>query len=65
MLSGHTTQKYVKDALDVGASGYILKDNVNGILEGIRQVLTGEIYVSLALRGNEEGIKISFTNSLQ
>ncbi len=53
MLSGHLTQKYVQHALDVGASGYILKDDMTGILEGIRQVLGGEIYVSQALRGNE------------
>jgi DNA-binding NarL/FixJ family response regulator len=50
MLSGHLTQSYVKRALDVGASGYVLKDDVNGILEGIRKVLDGEIYVSQALR---------------
>ena len=50
MLSGHATQNYVKRSLDVGASGYILKDDVNGILEGIRRVLDGEIYVSRALR---------------
>ena len=53
MLSGHMTQKYVRQALEVGASGYILKDDVNGILEGIRLVLGGEIYVSQALRGTE------------
>jgi DNA-binding NarL/FixJ family response regulator len=53
MLSGHMTQKYVKDALDVGASGYVLKDDVNGILEGIRRTLGGEIYVSQSLRRNE------------
>ena len=53
MLSGHMTANYVKRALDVGASGYILKDDVNGILEGIRRVLDGEIYVSEALRRNE------------
>jgi DNA-binding NarL/FixJ family response regulator len=50
MLSGHMTQIYVKRSLEVGASGYILKDDVNGILEGIRQALDGEIYVSRALR---------------
>jgi DNA-binding NarL/FixJ family response regulator len=53
MLSGHTTPKYVKRSLDVGASGYVLKDDVSGILEGIRRVLAGEIYLSEALRGNE------------
>jgi DNA-binding NarL/FixJ family response regulator len=53
ILSGHMTQKYVKRALEVGASGYILKDDVNGILEGIRRVLDGEVYLSQALRRNE------------
>jgi DNA-binding NarL/FixJ family response regulator len=53
MLSGHMSQKYVKDALDVGASGYVLKDDVNGILKGIRRALDGEIYVSKALRSHE------------
>lgn len=53
ILSGHMSSKYVNDALGVGASGYILKDDVNGILEGIPRVLAGEIYVSQALRGNE------------
>src|SRR5690349_8271660 len=53
MLSGHMIQNYVKRSLDVGASGYVLKDDVNGILEGIRRVLDGEIYVSHALRRHE------------
>ena len=53
ILSGHMTQNYVKRSLDVGASGYVLKDDVNGILEGIRRALGGEIYVSQALRRNE------------
>jgi two-component system response regulator YesN len=53
ILSGYMTSKYVKHALDVGASGYILKEDVNGILEGLPRVLAGEIYVSEALRGNE------------
>ena len=53
MLSGHMIPKYVKRSLEVGASGYILKDDVNGILEGIRRVLAGEIYVSQALRRSE------------
>jgi len=53
ILSGHMTPKYVKRSLEVGASGYILKDDVNGILEGIRRALDGEIYVSEALRRYE------------
>ena len=53
MLSGHMIPKYVKRSLSVGASGYILKDDVNCILEGIRGALDGEIYVSQALRRNK------------
>jgi DNA-binding NarL/FixJ family response regulator len=53
MMSGHMTPKYVKRSLEVGASGYVLKDDVNGIVEGIRRALDGEIYVSEALRSNE------------
>jgi DNA-binding NarL/FixJ family response regulator len=50
ILSGHMSQKYVKLALNAGASGYVLKDDVNGLLEGIRKALAGEFYVSPALR---------------
>jgi DNA-binding NarL/FixJ family response regulator len=53
MLSGHMSPKYVRRALEAGARGYILKDDVTGILEGIQQVLNDEIYVSKALRGAE------------
>jgi DNA-binding NarL/FixJ family response regulator len=53
MLSGHLTPKYVKHSLEAGAYGYVLKDDVNGILEGIRRVLDGEIYLSAALRRYE------------
>ena len=51
ILSGHMVPKYVERSLDVRASGYILKDDVNGILEGIQRVLSGETYVSQVLRG--------------
>jgi DNA-binding NarL/FixJ family response regulator len=53
MLSGHLTPKYVKHSLEAGAYGYVLKDDVNGILEGIRRALDGEIYLSAALRRYE------------
>jgi DNA-binding NarL/FixJ family response regulator len=52
ILSGHMTQKYVERALKVGAHGYVLKDDVNGIVEGIRRALKGESYLSSALRRN-------------
>ena len=50
MLSGHALAHYKNRALDAGARGYILKDNAKGIIEGIRRVLSGEIYVSKELR---------------
>lgn len=53
ILSGHMIPNYVKRSLAVGASGYVLKDDVNGILEGIRRALDDEIYVSQALQGYE------------
>jgi len=53
MLSGHLSPKYVQRALDAGARGYILKDDLSGILERVRQVLQGEIYISKVLRSAE------------
>ena|SRR5260221_8706928 len=50
MLSGHAHTHYVNRAIAVGARGYILKDSSSGIIEGIRHVVNGEIYVSPELR---------------
>lgn len=50
MLSGHLTPFYVKRAIEAGARGYVLKEDIPGVLEGIERVLKGEIYVSKALR---------------
>jgi DNA-binding NarL/FixJ family response regulator len=50
MLSGHLTPFYVKRALEAGARGYVLKDDIPGVLEGVQRVLEGEIYISSALR---------------
>jgi len=50
MLSGHLTPIYVKRALEAGARGYVLKDDISGVLEGVERVLDGEIYISSALR---------------
>ena len=49
MLSGHALAHYKNRALEAGARGYILKDNAKGIIEGIRRVLKGEVYVSKEL----------------
>jgi len=53
MLSGHLTPFYVKRSLEAGARGYVLKDDIPGVLEGVERVLGGEIYVSSALRDQE------------
>ena len=50
MISGHLTPFYVKRSLEAGARGYVLKDDIPGVLEGVQRVLEGEIYVSSALR---------------
>ncbi len=50
ILSGHASGLYVQESMDAGASGYVLKDDVPGILEGIRVALDGGTYISGALR---------------
>jgi DNA-binding NarL/FixJ family response regulator len=46
MLSGHLSLQHARRALEVGARGYMIKDNPLGILNGITHILSGEIYVS-------------------
>jgi len=46
MISGHMSSNYVRRSLEAGARGYAIKDSAAGIIEGIRRVLDGEIYVS-------------------
>jgi len=50
MLSGHALAHYVDRALQAGARGYVLKDNSLEIVNSIRRVLRGEIYVSPELQ---------------
>jgi DNA-binding NarL/FixJ family response regulator len=51
ILSGHLSLQHARRALEVGARGYMIKDNPSGILTGIPRILKGEIYVSDELRG--------------
>jgi DNA-binding NarL/FixJ family response regulator len=51
MLSGHVSQHYARSSLAAGARGYLVKDRTEEILEGIRRVLQGEIYVSEEVNG--------------
>ena len=46
VLSGHLSTEYAQRAIEAGARGYVIKDNPVGILEGIRRVLKGEVYMS-------------------
>ena len=46
VLSGHNSLQYVRRALDAGARGYMVKENPGGILEGIKHILNGELYIS-------------------
>jgi DNA-binding NarL/FixJ family response regulator len=50
LISGHKSSLYAKRGLDAGARGYVIKDSAKGIIEGIDQVLLGEIYISKELR---------------
>jgi len=50
MLSGHLSLQHARRALELGARGYMIKDNPLGILGGIPRILKGEIYVSEELR---------------
>jgi len=50
MLSGHLSLQHAQRALELGARGYMIKDNPLGILNGIPRILKGEIYISEELR---------------
>lgn len=50
MLSGHLSLQHARRALEVGARGYMIKDDPLGILNGIPRILKGEIYISEELR---------------
>ena len=49
MISGYVSPVYIKKSLQAGARGYLLKDNYTDIVEGIKSVIRGEIYVSKEL----------------
>ena len=50
VLSGHLSLQHARRALEVGARGYMIKDDPLGILNGIPRILKGEIYISDELR---------------
>lgn len=50
MISGHKSSLYLRRSLEAGARGYAIKDSAKGIIEGIYQVIRGEIYICKELR---------------
>lgn len=50
VISGHLSTLYLRRSLEAGARGYAIKDSAKDIIEGIYQVIRGEIYISKELR---------------
>ena len=50
MISGHKSSLYLRRSLEAGARGYAIKDNAKGIIEGIYEVMRGEIYICKEMR---------------
>ena len=51
-LSVHSGKRFVRDMLQAGAAGYILKESVpEEMVQGIRTVLSGDVYLSSAISG--------------
>ena len=49
VISGHNTSLYINRSLEAGARGYIVKDDIHDIVEGIQRVLNGSTYLSKQL----------------
>lgn len=52
MLSAHGERSYVRQALQAGARGYILKGDAEQIPDAIRKIMLGERYLSTILAGD-------------
>lgn len=50
MLSGHHELDYVRRALAAGAQGYVLKENPLDLIEAVRAVAAGDMFLSAELR---------------
>ena len=53
MISGRSAGQYVKRSLAAGARGYVLKDDLQDVMKGIRRVLQGGTYLSKRLNREE------------
>ncbi len=66
ILTMHCQQKYLMQALDAGASGYLLKDSsIEELVKAMQCAMTGEIYVGLTASKNvlEKKLKSSFAEN--
>jgi DNA-binding NarL/FixJ family response regulator len=45
ILSGHQEQDYVRKSLESGASGYVSKQNAEAVIEAIKSILAGHLYL--------------------
>ncbi|WP_374685918.1 response regulator transcription factor [Promineifilum sp.] len=50
VLSAHRELSYVRRAFEVGARGFITKEDPLAVSEGIHRVMEGEVYLSADLR---------------
>jgi DNA-binding NarL/FixJ family response regulator len=53
MISGRSAGQYVRRSLAAGARGYVLKDDLQEVMEGIQFVLEGGTYLSKQLKEEE------------
>jgi DNA-binding NarL/FixJ family response regulator len=53
MISGRSAGQYVTRSLAAGARGYVLKDDFQDVVKGIRHVLEGGTYLSEQLNREE------------
>ena len=53
MISGRNARHYVKRSLAAGARGYVLKDDMQEVIHGIRIVLDGGMYLSRRIEEEE------------
>ena len=50
IVSGHDSSIHAKKALQIGASGYVMKDSPEQVLRAIHAVIAGETFIDAALR---------------
>ena len=53
VFSGHADEAYVRSAFEIGAMGYVFKENVDEFIQCIRTVASGDYYLSERFVDNE------------